>query len=290
MKALITGITGQDGFYLAHELQSTRARIYGLVRGQDNPRVHDIPAFVNVLHGDVLDRASLDSALEECKPDVVFNLAGVTSPGFSWSQPELTADINALGVIRLIEAMRSVVPKAVFIQAGSIATFGPYGASKTFSRIAVADYRARGMHATTLSMAGHHSPRRSELFFSQKVVRAAVKIARNEMQQLQLGALSRTQDWGWADNFAQAMMAAASAQPGDYTLATNDPHTLEEWVRIVFEKVNLDWHDYVKYETLNIQPYDVDSLTAAPTTRLIWEPRVDFSGLAEWMVDDSPLR
>jgi len=287
MRILVTGVTGQDGRLLVDSLYGDmlECEVFGLVRGQDNPRQVLLDPRVKVLFGDMLDGGSLTQALIDSEPDAVINLAGVTSPGFAWSQQLLTAEINALGVTRLLEAVRQVCGRdTVVVQAGSVAKFGPYGASKEFARIAIADARARGMHATCLEMVGHHSPLRSPMFFSQKVVQGAVAIAEGRQEHLNLGPLTRLQDWGWANNFTDAMVGVLHVEAGEYTLGTNDPRPLQEWVEQAFAYVGLDWREHVKQD-MTVQPYDVGTLTAQSSRISGWEPNLDFVGLVEWMVD-----
>jgi GDPmannose 4,6-dehydratase len=288
MRALITGITGQDGSYLAEYLAAAGHEVFGLVRGQSLERRDRLTALVptaTLIEGDLLDSGSLANAVAEAAPDVIWNLAAISAPAACWSQPVVAGEVNGLGFLRLLQAVRQMAPKARVVQAGSIARHGQYGAAKDYATAIAADYRLRGMHVSVAVMAGHHSPRRGTEFFSRHVSRAAARIAAEPLSgKVNLGWLGRDQDWGWAPNFAQGLAAVADADPGDYTLATSDPHTCQEWVEECFAAAGLDWVEHVVIDAARSQPTDVPTLTADPDPRLPWEPVRDFPGLARWMV------
>lgn len=288
MRALVTGVTGQDGSYLAEQLTADGWQVWGLVRGQNNPRRDWITSLVpeiRLVDGDLLDPGSLIAAVQESEPDVVYNLAAITAPGMSWGQPTLTAEVTGLGALRMLEAVRMVHPSARVVQAGSVAVHGPYGAAKTFAAQVAADYRTgHRMHVTVVRPVGHHSPRRGTEFLSRKVTRAAARIASGQQRQLTLGWLGRSQDWGWADDFTTGIRAAADADPGDYTLGVGEPHTCQDWVEAAFAAAGLDWRQHVTATDISTQLVDVPDLTAPPDPRLPWTPRTDFTGLVASMV------
>jgi GDPmannose 4,6-dehydratase len=294
-RVLITGVTGQDGSYLAQESVARGYEVYGLVRGQQNPRLDWIKTLIprlKIVHGDLLDQMSLVRALEESTPDLIYNLGGITAPSTGWNQPVLTADVTGLGVLRLLEAAHRVVPQARVLQASSIAMHGPYGAAKMFAQMIAEDYRARGMHVSCAVMGGHHSVRRGREFFARKVTRAVYDIKRGAQKRLIVGPLSRQQDWGWAANFVSAMqMMLERMAPGTYVMSTGEPHSNKEWVSIAFAVEGLDWTEYVDFDDSFQQPTDVDVLSASPSPELLkagWAPLRDLAGLASTMVRGEP--
>jgi GDPmannose 4,6-dehydratase len=293
MKAFVTGITGQDGSYLAEHLLAEGWRVTGLVRGQDNPKVAWLRSLVptagerlRLINGDLTDDSSLRAALFGSEPDVIFNLGAISSPGMAWGQPVHTAEVTGLGALRLLQAMATIVPKAHFVQASTIAHHGPYGAAKLFAQTCVADFRERGFHVSCAVFGGHHSPRRGVSFFSRKVTRAAAEIADLRLDKLHLGSLKRRQDWGWADDFMAVLpRLACDLPPADYVMSTGQPHSVERWVQLAFAHVDLDWHDYVTIDPLLGNVTDVPVLSAAPSSALNWRPRQDLTGLIATMVD-----
>jgi len=283
-KVLLTGAGGQDGYYLAHKLCRLGYEVYGVVRPGDPARykyLTEVP-FLSLVQADLLDYPSLMSVATVIYPDIIINTAGLTSPAACWGTPELAFQVNGLGAVRLLETYAS--PNIKFIQFGSIADFGPYGASKQYAQVMMDDYRNRGFATTTIRFAGHHSPRRSGQFFSKKVVSVIAGIKRGEQGQLHLGDLSRSQDWGAAPDFMDAVIEILDMEPGTYTVGTGDPYTLEEFVKAAFLIAELNMDDHVVSESFHVQPYDVASLSAGPDARLSWRPQVDFLQLVDWLV------
>lgn len=287
MRALITGVTGQDGSYLAEVLAGRGYEVYGLIRGQDNPRrdwLKDLVPGIRLLDGDLLDQTSLNNAVDQARPDEVYNLGAISSPGMAWAQPTVTAEVTGLGVLRLIEAVRLITPGARIVQASSIANHGPYGAAKLFAGAICADYRSRGMHVSCAVFGGHHSPRRGRTFFSRKVTAAVARIAAGQQDVLSLGALSRVQDWGRADDFMAALPQLAGLDPDDYIMSTGDPHSVKDWVSAAFAVAGLDWEQHVRFDDGLGNVTDVPMLTAQPDPRLGWAPQSDLDDLVKWMV------
>lgn len=294
-RVLITGVTGQDGSYLAQRLASRGYEVYGLVRGQGNSRldwIRELVPNIKIVYGDLLDQMSLVRALDESTPDFIYNLGGITAPATGWSQPALTADVTGLGLLRLLDAAHKQVPKARVLQASSIAMHGPYGAAKMFAQMIAEDYRARGMHVSCAVMGGHHSVRRGREFFARKVTRAVYDIKRGAQERLTVGPLDRRQDWGWATNFVDGMMIMLEDMPpGTYTMSTAEPFSNREWVSTAFAAAGMNWVDYVERDESFQQPTDVSVLSAASSPELLkagWSPRRDFAGLANTMVRGEP--
>lgn len=286
--ALILGVTGQDGSYLAEHLTRLGQRVYGMVRGQDHPKFAWLTGLAPQLYivgGDLLDEDSLQSALYEVKPDVIYNLAAISSPTLAWSQPHLTGQVTGLGVLRLLQAAWRVCPFVQVVQAGSLATHGPYGAAKMYARAICGDYRARGMAVSVAVFGGHHSPRRGGSYFARKVTMAVGELVRGERSgPLRLGPLTRSQDWGWAQDFMTLLPALADLPPDDYVISTGEPHTCLEWVDMAFGYAQLDWRDHVKIDPGGGNVTDVPSITAQPDPRLPRSPRRDFDELVFSMV------
>jgi GDPmannose 4,6-dehydratase len=288
--ALILGVTGQDGSYLAEHLTALGWRVWGMVRGQPeaHPR-HDwlrsLLPDLQLVGGDLLDAGSLREAIRGQGFEVIYNLAAVSSPGQAWQQPVLTGEVTGLGVTRLLDVVRNLRPWVRVVQAGSIATHGPYGAAKTYARAVCEDYRQRGMLVSTVLFGGHHSPRRSPAYFSRKVTKAVAEIAAGRRDDLWLGSLVRSQDWGWADNFVTALPEIAAMEPGEYTVSTGEPRTCQEWVEAAFTAADLDWREHVRLDKRAGNVTDVPLLSAAPDERLIWRPRRDFTELVSSMVE-----
>ena len=289
MKALITGITGQDGSYLAQHLVEKGYEVWGLIRGQDNPKEDWLRSLVptaKLVAGDLLDELSLHNAVCEIRPDEVYNFAAVSSPGLAWQQPVLTAETTGIGALRLFEAVRKCAPNARVLKAASIANHGPYGAAKLFAQTVAADYRERGLHVSCAVFGGHHSPRRGKSFFARKVTSAVARIRVDGVGGLTLGSLRRSQDWGWAPDFVKQLPHLLGIEPDDYVMSTADPHSAAEWVEEAFAVANLDWRDHVQFNPSLGNVTDVATLTAEPDPRLQWHPNQDFKGLIRWMVEE----
>lgn len=287
MRAFITGVTGQDGSYLAEHLLEQGHHVWGLVRGQDNPKtewIRGVCPDLRLMTGDLMDYGSIAEVLRHVKPDHVYNLGAVSAPNMAWNQPELTAQITGLGALRLFEAVKHYAPEAKVLQASSIAQHGPYGAAKLYAHTIARDYRERGLHISCAVMGGHHSPRRGLSFFSRKVTRAVAEIHLGLRQQLVLGNLERKQDWGWATDFVTQFPRILELEPSDYVMSTGDPRFVANWVHEAFRQVGLDWSKYLVIDPSVGNVTDVKSLTAFPDPRLKWEPNLDFEGLVQSMV------
>lgn len=289
MRALITGVTGQDGSFLAEHLVANGYEVWGLLRGQDNPRTEWIKKLtdyrVKLVSGDLLDEHSLHAAVAEARPDEVYNFAAISSPNLAWKQPVLTGEVTGLGALRVFEAVRIKAPDARVVQASSIANHGPYGAAKLFAHTVAQDYRSRGLHVSCAIFGGHHSPRRGPSFFARKVTLGAAMIARKHSSRLDLGSLARVQDWGRAPDFVAQLPRLAKLDADDYVMSTGDPHSAEEWVSTAFSVVDLDWREYVHINEALGNVTDVPTLTAQPDPRLEWKPDTNFVRLIKWMVE-----
>jgi GDPmannose 4,6-dehydratase len=308
MRALITGCTGQDGSYLAEQLTADGHQVFGLVRGQANPKrgwIQQLVPSLQLLDGDLLDQSSLVDALQAARPDVVFNLGAVTYVGMSWQQPTLMTEVTGLGALRLLEAIRQVDPAIRVVQASSSEMFGaapapqnertpfrprsPYGVAKAFAHHTTVNYReSYGLHASTAIMFNHESPRRGEEFVTRKITRAAARIATGHQVFLGLGNLNAHRDWGWAPEYVSALpLIAAQDNPGDYVLATGRAHTVGELCQVAFAEVGLDWRRHVRPDAAMYRPADVDHLQGDATRAadvLGWEPKVLFRGVVERLV------
>jgi GDPmannose 4,6-dehydratase len=305
MRALITGVSGMDGSHLADQLLAEGHEVYGLVRGQRTPLY--VPDGLRVVRGDLGDQSSLIAALRESQPDVVFNLAAITSIGLSWGQPTLMADVTGLGVLRLLEAIRFVDRDIRVVQASSADQFGqpeapsmnedtpfaprsPYGAAKEFAHDTCLSYRqAYGMHLSTLLMFNHSSERHGDEFVVRKVTKAAARISQGRQDKLTLGGLAVQRDWGYAPDYVRAYpLAAAQDVPGDYVVATGVVHSLRDLCQAAFTRVGLDWRDHVVTDPDLTRPADVavrrgDASKARDT--LGWAPTVPFDGMIGRMVE-----
>ncbi|HEV2451948.1 MAG TPA: GDP-mannose 4,6-dehydratase [Streptosporangiaceae bacterium] len=324
MRALITGITGQDGSYLAEHLLAAGHEVWGLVRGQANPRVpkvRQLLAEVRLVRGDLLDQGSLIAAVERVQPDEVYNLAAISYVPMSWQQAELTAEVTGLGVLRVLEAIRvcsgisaSRTPgrgQIRFYQASSSEMFGqvrespqtestsfhprsPYGVAKTYGHFLTQNYReSYGMYAVSGILFNHESPRRGTEFVSRKISLGAAKIKLGLERQLRLGNLSARRDWGFAGDYVRAMeQMLAQDEPADYVVGTGITHTVADLVERAFAAVDLNWRDHVVCDAAFIRPAEVDQLCADASKarqQLGWEPKTTFAELVDMMVE-SDLR
>ena len=319
-RALITGITGQDGSYLAEHLVAQGYDVWGLVRGQANPRIRQLRELlgdVRLIRGDLLDQGSLISAVERVQPDEVYNLAAISYVPMSWQQAELTGEVTGLGVLRVLEAIRvcsgisaSRSPgrgQIRFYQASSSEMFGqvrespqtertpfhprsPYGVGKAYGHFLTQNYReSYGMFAVSGILFNHESPRRGAEFVTRKVSLGVAKIKLGFERQLRLGNLGAVRDWGFAGDYVRAMhLMLGQDDPADYVIGTGVTHSVEELVDRAFRAAGLDWHDHVVTDAAFIRPAEVDRLCADPSRareELGWEPKIGFEELVTMMVE-----
>ncbi len=309
-KALITGITGQDGSYLAEFLLEQGYDVIGMVRRTSTINFHRISHIqdkVTVVPGDLGDQVSMIHLLEEHRPEEVYNLAAQSFVQTSWNQPVFTGDVTALGVTRLLDAIRFVDPKIRFYQASSSEMFGkvvevpqrettpfyprsPYGVAKVYGHWITINYReSYNMHATSGILFNHESPRRGLEFVTRKITHHVAKIKLGLTDELRLGNLDSRRDWGFAGDYVKAMwLMLQQDKPDDFVVATGDTHSVEEFLNVAFGHVNLDWHDYVVQDERFMRPAEVDLLVGDPSKagqKLGWEPDVSFEQLVQMMVD-----
>ncbi len=310
--ALVTGITGQDGGYLAEQLLADGWDVHGLVHDGD-PQAAGLRARCPgvVLHdGDLTDDASLARVVGASTPDEVYNLAGISSVAFSWERPVLTADVTALGAARLLEQVWQHQERSGtavrFVQASSAEVFGnapapqdestplaptsPYGASKAFAHQLVGVYRGRGLHAVSAILYNHESPRRPPTFVTRKITRGAARIAQGLETELVLGNLDARRDWGWAPDYVDAMvLAARHASASDYVIATGVAHSVRDFVAAAFARAGVeDWEQHVRVDQAFVRPSDAPlQLGNASRAReeLGWSPTVAFEELVGRMVE-----
>jgi GDPmannose 4,6-dehydratase len=319
-RALITGITGQDGSYLAEYLLEQGYEVWGLVRGQSNPRVRRVRRLlsdVRLVRGDLLDQGSLISAVERVGPDEVYNLAAISYVPMSWQQAELTGEVTGLGVLRVLEAIRVCSGISAsrttsrgqirFYQASSSEMFGmvaespqhertpfhprsPYGVAKAYGHFLTQNYReSYGMFAVSGILFNHESPRRGSEFVTRKVSLGVAKIKLGLERQLRLGTLSARRDWGFAGDYARAMhLMLTQDTPEDFVVGTGVTHSVEELVSRAFSVAGLDWQEHVVCDAAYVRPAEVDHLCADPSRaakELGWEPTVGFDELVTMMVE-----
>jgi len=310
-KALITGITGQDGSYLAEFLLTKGYKVYGLTRRTSTinfERINDIIDKIELIQGDLLDQSSLSSAIVESEPDEVYNLAAQSFVKTSWNQPVLTGEFTALGVTRLLEAIRVVNPKIKFYQASSSEMFGkvtetpqkettrfhprsPYGVAKVYGHYITVNYRESfGIFACSGLLFNHESPRRGLEFVTRKISHAVARISLGKQKQLELGSLEPKRDWGYARDYVEAMwLMLQQPKPDNYVVATGENHSVKEFVELAFEIVGIT--DWKKHVILNkeehMRPAEVDYLIgdASKAKKVLgWEPKTLFKELVEIMV------
>ena len=315
-RAFITGITGQDGQHLAEFLHSKGYQVYGMLKGQNNPRalqVRDEFPYVELVPGDLADLTSLVSALEYVKPDEVYNLGAISFVAISFNQAELTSNITGLGVLRMLEAIRMVGGTQNnpirFYQASSSEMFGkvrevpqseltpfhprsPYGCAKVFGHDITVNYReSYGIYACSGILFNHEGPRRGLEFVTRKISNTAARIKLGLEKELVMGNLDAKRDWGYAGDYVRAMwMMLQQPEPDDYVVATGETHSIEEFLTLAFEEVGLDdWRNYVRQDPRFFRPAEVDLLIGDPTkarTKLGWTPEVDFPALVRMMVQN----
>jgi GDPmannose 4,6-dehydratase len=309
-RALITGITGQDGSYLADLLLEKGYDVHGMVRRSSTEtfqRLEHIRDDITLHTGDLLDQRSLVDIYRAVEPHEIYNLAAMSFVAASWNQPVLTAEFTAVGVTRMLEAMREVAPEARFYQASSSEMFGkvlevpqtettpfyprsPYGVAKAYGHFITVNYReSYGLHASCGILFNHESPRRGLEFVTRKVTHAAAAIKLGLQDELALGNLDAERDWGFALDYVEAMwLMLQQDEPDDYVIATGVKHTVRELVDVAFERVGLDPADYVRIDPRFLRPAEVEELVGDPAkarAQLGWEPRTSFHELVALMVD-----
>jgi len=309
-RALITGITGQDGSYLAEFLVEKGYQVYGMIRRTSSEnlwRVHHLHDKIELIFGDLLDQNSLINAVQKAQPDEVYNLAAQSFVPTSWNQPVLTGEFTALGVTKMLESIRVVDPKIRFYQASSSEMFGkvreipqdemtpfhprsPYGVAKCYGHFLTVNYReSYGMFACSGILFNHESPRRGLEFVTRKITYAVARIKHGLQDKLRLGNLDARRDWGYAGDYVTAMWQMLQQdEPDDYVVATGETHSVEEFVARAFERVGLDHNKYVEVDPELIRPAEVDLLVGNASKaqqRLGWRATVTFEGLVDLMVD-----
>jgi GDPmannose 4,6-dehydratase len=315
-KALLTGITGQDGSYLAELLLEKQYEVWGVIRRSSSFHTgridhlykdpHENPR-LRLVYGDLTDGSNLSTIVNEIKPDEVYNLGAQSHVRVSFDTPIYTANTDALGTLRLLEAVRSCSKKAKFYQASSSEMYGkaaeipqtektpfhprsPYACAKAYSFWQTVSYReAYGMFACNGILFNHESPRRGETFVTRKITRAATRIKAGLQDKLYLGNLDAKRDWGFAGDYVEAMwLMLQQGKPDDYVIATGESHSVREFLDQVFGHLDLDWHDYVEIDPRYFRPSEVDHLEgdASKAGRVLkWKPKVTFEELVRMMVD-----
>jgi len=315
-RALITGVTGQDGLYLSELLLGKGYEVYGLIRGQNNPKaalVEQVVPGVKLLTGDLMDMSSLLRALNTSQPDEVYNLGAISFVAYSWENAHLTADVTGKGVLNILEAIRlyagNDLGKVRFYQASSSEMFGkvqevpqrestllwprsPYGVAKVFGHYMTINYReSYGMHASSGILFNHESPRRGPEFVTRKVSQAVARISLGLQDSISLGNLDAKRDWGFAGDYVDAMWRMVQQdEADDYVVATGETHSIRELLDVAFTRVGIeDWSGYVVQDPRFMRPAEVDLLIGDPAKakdELGWEPKVGFEQLVQMMVDN----
>ena len=313
--ALITGITGQDGSYLAELLLKKGYRVIGVARRSstvNTQRIQNILDDITIVQGDLQDQGSLLSFLEEYQPTEVYNLAAQSFVPTSWNQPSLTGDVTALGVTRLLEAIRFVNPKIRFYQASSSEMFGkvmevpqtedtpfyprsPYGVAKVYGHWITVNYRESfNMFATSGILFNHESPRRGLEFVTRKITDAVAKIKLGKARELRLGNLEAQRDWGFAGDYVEAMwLMLQQEHPDNYVIGTGETHAVREFCEIAFARVDLDYKEFVVQDEKFYRPAEVELLISDPSKARVglkWAPSVSFKELVTMMVDSDLAR
>jgi len=309
-KALVTGITGQDGSYLAELLLEKGYEVHGLVRRSSSFntwRIDHVRERLVLHYGDLVDQNSLVRTLKTVQPDEVYNLAAQSHVKVSFEMPEYTTDVTAIGVLRVLDAARDLGLRTRVYQAGSSEMFGlvqetpqtektpfhprsPYAVSKVFGHWMAVNYReSYGMHVSNGILFNHESPRRGENFVTRKITMGVAAIKQGRAKELRLGNLDAKRDWGFARDYVEAMWRMLQQdEPGDYVIATGEAHSVREFCEEAFSHVDLDWKDFVKVDPKYFRPAEVDMLQGDPGRArevLGWEPKVAFKELARLMVD-----
>jgi GDPmannose 4,6-dehydratase len=308
--ALITGITGQDGSYLAEWLLAKGYRVCGMVRRastENFQRIEHLRDKVSLHQADLLDQTSIAAVLDQVRPDEVYNLAAMSFVPTSWAQPVLTAEFTAVGVTRILDAIRQACPKAHFYQASSSEMYGkvretpqteltpfhprsPYGVAKVYGHFITMNYReSYGLFACSGILFNHESPRRGLEFVTRKITHAVARIKLGLQGELRLGNLQAKRDWGFAGDYVRAMwLMLQQEQPDDYVVGTGETHSVEEFVQIAFDHVGLDWRRHVVVDPAFYRPAEVDLLLGDPSKAqrvLGWRREVSFPQLVTMMVD-----
>ncbi len=309
-KALITGITGQDGSYLAEFLLEKGYEVYGMVRRSSTinyERISHIQDRLKLIQGDLLDQNSLIEALRISEPDEVYNLGAQSFVPTSWNQPVLTGEFTALGVTRILESIRTVNPKIPFYQASSSEMFGkiqetpqnektpfyprsPYGVAKVYGHWIAVNYReSYNMFCCSGILFNHESPRRGLEFVSRKVTYAAARIKLGLQKELRMGNLDARRDWGFAGDYVEAMwLMLQQDSPDDYVIATGISHSVKDLIKTAFDHVGLDWKDHTVSDPKFLRPAEVDHLLGDPQkakVKLGWQPKLSFEEMIRKMVD-----
>ena len=309
-KALITGITGQDGSYLAELLLEKGYQVYGMVRRssvEKFDRVEHIKERLHLIQGDLTDQSSLDEAIKEIQPDEVYNLAAQSFVPTSWNQPTLTAEVTAVGATRILEAIRKHKPDTKFYQASSSEMFGkvrevpqkedtpfyprsPYGVAKVFAHYITVNYReSYNLFAVSGIFFNHESPRRGLEFVTRKVTDGVARIKLGLSKELRMGNLDAKRDWGFAGDYVEAMwLMLQQDSPDDYVIATGKDHSVKNLLEVAFGCVGLKWEDYVVVDPKFVRPAEVDHLLGDPSKakrKIGWEPKVSFEELIRMMAE-----
>jgi GDPmannose 4,6-dehydratase len=314
--ALITGITGQDGYHLAELLNSKGYEVFGIIRGQQNPkrqRVEQEQPYVKLVEADLTDQSSLIRAVNTAKPDEVYNLAAISHVGYSFKDPQLTADVTGKGVLNMLEAIRLAGGEKTmrFYQASTSEMFGgldynrpgkgydenalfhprsPYGVAKLYGHWITKNYsESYGMHATSGILFNHEGPRRGLEFVTRKISNAVARIHLGKQDHIELGNLDSKRDWGYAGDYVEGMWRMLQQdKPGDYVLATGETHSIRDFLELAFKEIGIDdWQPYVKQNPAFMRPAEVDILLGNPAKAervLGWKRQVDFPGLVKMMV------
>ena len=308
-RAFITGITGQDGSYLAELLLEKGYEVHGMVRRASTEkfdRIEHLKDKITLHQADLLDHRSLVDALRGAKPDEIYNLAAMSFVGTSWVQPVLTADFTGVGVTRVLEAMREAAPEARFYQASSSEMFGkvkavpqdedtpfhprsPYGVAKVYGHFITLNYReSYDLHASSGILFNHESPRRGLEFVTRKITWHAANIKLGKLDELALGNLDSERDWGYAKDYVEGMwLMLQQDTPDDYVLATGQTQSVQKCVEVAFDEVGLDWEKYVRIDPKFVRPAEVDLLIgdySKAKKQLGWEPKTSFEELIRLMV------
>jgi len=308
--ALITGITGQDGSYLAEFLLAKGYRVVGVVRRSSTTpyeRIAHLVDRIELVSADLLDQTSLTEAVHDTQPDEIYNLGAQSFVQASWPQPVLTGEFSALGVTRMLEAMKKAAPKSRFYQASSSEMFGkvhespqrestpfyprsPYGVAKVYGHWITVNYRESfGLYAVSGILFNHESPRRGTEFVTRKVSDAVARIKLGQQKEVRLGNLEARRDWGFAGDYVEAMwLMLQQKEPDDYVIGTGDTRSVRELCEVAFRHVGLDYREYVKQDAKFFRPAEVDLLVADASKAeraLGWKPKIGFERLVKMMVD-----